>query len=170
MVNICLCGAGRIGRLHAEHIATHPRAEWVAVVDPKEAACEALADQWNTRAFPSLQQALEEIHCDAVLIASSANSHAELIDLAAAHGKAIFCEKPIDLDLPRAEECLLACAKAKVPLLVGFNRRFDPSFMRIKKQIEEGVIGTNEQIIITSREPSLPSLDYLKTREACSMI
>ncbi len=162
MVKICLCGAGRIGSLHAEHIATHPRAELVAIVDPKEPAAAELASRWNTRALPSLEEALKLLSFDAVLIASSADSHADLIDLAAAHGKGIFCEKPIDLNLPRAEECLVACATAKVPLLMGFNRRFDPSFIYLKQQLDEGRIGTIEQLILISREPELLSLDYLQ--------
>ncbi len=162
MVTICLCGAGRIGSLHAEHVATNPRTDLVAIVDPDRKAGETLAARWGARWFASFEEALKQTRFDAVLIASSTKSHADLIDLAAAHGKGIFCEKPIDLNLPRAEECLVACAEAKVPLLMGFNRRFDPSFMNLKQLIQEGRIGQIEQIILISREPCLPSWDYLQ--------
>ncbi len=151
MVDICLCGAGPIGNLHAEHIFTHPQARLVAVVDPKQQNPKALADRWGASSFSSLEEALQQVHFDAVLIASGTNYQADLVDLAAANGKGVFYENPTDL--ARAEECLFACAKAGVPLLVGFYRRFDPTFTYLKERIEEGLIGTVEQIIITSREP-----------------
>jgi myo-inositol 2-dehydrogenase/D-chiro-inositol 1-dehydrogenase len=97
-----------------------------------------------------------------VVIASSTDTHADLAIAAARAGKAIFCEKPIDLSLKRVDACLAAVKKAKVPMFVGFNRRFDPSFAALKLRIARGEIGNVEQVIISSRDPGLPPLAYLK--------
>jgi myo-inositol 2-dehydrogenase/D-chiro-inositol 1-dehydrogenase len=98
-----------------------------------------------------------------VIIASSTDTHAELIIAAAQAGKAIFCEKPIDLSLKRVDQCLAAAKKAKVPLFIGFNRRFDPSFAALHARLTRGDIGSVEQVIVTSRDPGLPPLSYIKT-------
>jgi len=97
----------------------------------------------------------------AVVIASATRTHADLIIEAAAKGKAIFCEKPIDLDIARTDQCLAAVEKAGVPLQIGFNRRFDPSFAAVKKRIDAGEIGAVEQVIITSRDPEPESEEAL---------
>src|SRR5439155_442461 len=102
-----------------------------------------------------------DLEVDAVLIASSTGSHAELSIAAARAGKAIFCEKPIDLDLERADACIREVEKAGVPMFVGFNRRFDPSFRALKKRIDAGEIGRLEQVLITNRDPGLPELRFL---------
>ncbi len=96
------------------------------------------------------------------MIASSTDTHATLAIEAAKAGKAIFCEKPIDLSLKRVDECLKAVAKAKVPMFVGFNRRFDPSFRALHDRLSAGEIGKVEQVIISSRDPGLPPVSYLK--------
>jgi myo-inositol 2-dehydrogenase/D-chiro-inositol 1-dehydrogenase len=98
----------------------------------------------------------------AVIIASSTDTHADLVIAAARQGKAIFCEKPIDLALPRVDACLAEVAKASVPMLVGFNRRFDPSFAELHRRIAAGAIGAVEQVIITSRDPAPPPISYVK--------
>ena len=99
---------------------------------------------------------------DAVIICSSTDTHSKIIEEAAAHGKHIFCEKPIDLDLKKIENALKAVDKAKVTLQVGFNRRFDPNFKKIRESILEGKIGTPQIVRITSRDPSPPPLEYVK--------
>jgi myo-inositol 2-dehydrogenase / D-chiro-inositol 1-dehydrogenase len=97
-----------------------------------------------------------------VLIASSTDTHADLAIAAAKAGKAIFCEKPIDLSLAQVDKCLKAVAKAGVPMFVAFNRRFDPNFAELRARITRGEIGAVEQVIITSRDPGLPPVEYLK--------
>jgi len=98
---------------------------------------------------------------DAVLIATSTGSHADLSIAAAKAGKAIFCEKPVDLTLARVQACIKAVHKARVPMFVGFNRRFDPSFRELKRRLDAGTVGRLEQVIITNRDPGLPELRFL---------
>jgi myo-inositol 2-dehydrogenase/D-chiro-inositol 1-dehydrogenase len=106
--------------------------------------------------------ALADPKVNAVVIASSTDTHADLAIAAARAGKAIFCEKPIDLSLKRVDACLAAVKKAKVPMFVGFNRRFDPSFAELHARIARGDVGYVEQVIISSRDPGLPPMADLK--------
>jgi len=108
------------------------------------------------------EAALADPAVDAVLIASSTDTHAELIEAAARAGKAIFCEKPIDLDRHRVEACLATVATAGVKLMVGFNRRFDPNFAKLRTALAAGRVGRLEMLAITSRDPSPPPLAYIK--------
>ena len=98
----------------------------------------------------------------AVVIASSTDTHADLIERAAAAGKAIFCEKPVDLSLARARECAAAVARADVPCLIGFQRRYDPTFAAARARIDAGEIGEPEMLVVTSRDPGAPPVEYLK--------
>ena len=162
MVNFALFGAGRIGRMHAENLARRSDARLLYVVDTKPEAARALAGPLGAK-----QAAAEEVLSDpqvqAVLIATSTGSHAELSIAAAKAGKAIFCEKPVDLTLEKVDQCIAAVKKAKVPMFVGFNRRFDPSFRELKRRLDAGAIGSLEQVIITNRDPGLPDLRFLAT-------
>ena len=134
MMNVCLFGVGLIGRVHAGNLARHPRVRLRYIVDPnRTAAAEVaaitgaeIADTGTVMNDPSVKM---------VFIASATRTHADLAMAAAANGKAIFCEKPIDLDLKRTDECLAAVEKAGVPFQIGFNRRFDPQFARLKQQL-----------------------------------
>jgi len=146
MLTFCQFGAGRIGLIHAANIAAHPGAELRYVVDVNPPAAEALAD-------PAVK---------AVLIASSTDTHADLIERAAKAGKAILCEKPVDLSLARVDACLKVAAKEGVPLLIGFNRRFDPSFGTLRQELVSGAIGKLELLTITSRDPGPPPMAYIK--------
>jgi myo-inositol 2-dehydrogenase/D-chiro-inositol 1-dehydrogenase len=160
LVNFALFGAGRIGRMHAENLAQRSDAKLVYVVDTRSEAARALAEPLGAR-----QAGAEEVFSDpqvhAVLIASSTASHADLSIAAARAGKAIFCEKPVDLTLPKVDLCIKEVRKARVPMFVGFNRRFDPSFRDLKKRLDAGAIGKLEQVIITNRDPGLPDLRFL---------
>ena len=160
MLNFALFGAGRIGRMHAENLAQRSDAKLVYVVDTRPEAARALAEPLGAR-----QAGAEEVFSDpqvhAVLIASSTASHADLSIAAARAGKAIFCEKPVDLTLPKVDLCIKEVRKARVPMFVGFNRRFDPSFRDLKKRLDAGAIGKLEQVIITNRDPGLPDLRFL---------
>ncbi|MBR0672508.1 inositol 2-dehydrogenase [Neoroseomonas soli] len=153
-------GAGRIGAIHAANLAANWGARLAHVVDVHEAAAASLAARHGALASDALT-ALRDPAVGAVIIASSTDTHANLVIAAAKAGKAIFCEKPIDLSLPRVDQALAAVRAAGVPMLVGFNRRFDPSFAELHRRIGAGVIGAVEQVIITSRDPGLPPLDYL---------
>ena len=161
MLTFALFGAGRIGRLHAANIAAHPKARLGIVADALPAAAEELAARHGA-AVASVADALASPAIDAVLIATSTDTHAPLIEAAAAAGKAILCEKPIDLDIARASAAVRAASAASVPLAVGFNRRFDASFASLKARLDAGAIGTPEIVSIASRDPSPPPVSYIR--------
>jgi myo-inositol 2-dehydrogenase/D-chiro-inositol 1-dehydrogenase len=148
--------------MHAENLVRRTDARLLYVVDTKAAAAKALAEPLGAK-----QATAEEVFADrnvkAVLIASSTGSHADLSIAAARAGKAIFCEKPVDLTMAKTELCIREVEKAGVPMFVGFNRRFDPSFRALKTRLDAGEIGRVEQVIITNRDPGLPDLRFLRT-------
>ena len=160
-VTLGLLGAGRIGKVHAGAIAAIPGAKLVAVADAFPEAAKALAASSgaDVRSADAIMAASD---IDAVLITTPTDLHATMIEQAAKAGKAIFCEKPVDLDVERVRACLAAVAKAGVPLMVGFNRRFDPNFVEVRRQIDAGTIGKVEMVSITSRDPAPPPADYIK--------
>lgn len=161
MFNIALLGAGRIGQVHAANIATHKETTLWSVVDPNETFASRLATQYQARQ-QSLDEAMTDPDVHAVLIASATDTHADLIELAARHGKAIFCEKPVHLDLARVRDCLKVVKEFDVPLFIGFNRRFDPQFRRVKTEAQSGRIGKPESLLIISRDPSPPPAEYVR--------
>ena len=161
MLHFAQFGAGRIGAIHAANLAASGRARLAHVVDVHAPAAAALAAKHGATVSDTAT-ALADPKVGAVIIASSTDTHADLVIAAARAGKAIFCEKPIDLSLARVDACLDAVAKAGVPMLVGFNRRFDPSFAELHRRIGAGAIGTVEQVVITSRDPGPPPVSYIK--------
>lgn len=161
MLHFAQFGAGRIGVIHAANLASNAATQLRYIIDVNAAAATALAAKHGAQ-VSDVATALSDPAIDAVIIASSTDTHADLIVAAARAGKAIFCEKPIDLSLRRVDQCLAAVKKAKVPMLVGFNRRFDPSFAALHARIARGDIGNVEQVIVTSRDPGLPPLSYIK--------
>ncbi|HEV7265572.1 MAG TPA: inositol 2-dehydrogenase [Falsiroseomonas sp.] len=161
MLHFAQFGAGRIGAIHAANLAASGRARLRHVVDVHARAAEALAAKHGARASDTAA-ALADPEVGAVLIASSTDTHAGLVIAAARAGKAIFCEKPIDLSLARVDACLAEVRTAGVPMLVGFNRRFDPDFAELHRRIQAGAIGSVEQVIITSRDPGPPPVAYIK--------
>jgi myo-inositol 2-dehydrogenase/D-chiro-inositol 1-dehydrogenase len=161
MISFCQFGAGRIGAIHAENIARHPNARLQAIVDVDPPAAERLASRHGA-VVATQAEVLADPAIDAVVIASSTDTHAELVEAAARAGKAVLCEKPLDLDRRRAEACLVVVAECRVPLMVGFNRRFDPHFARLERQLRDGRIGRVELLSITSRDPSPPPLAYVR--------
>ena len=163
-ITLGLIGAGRIGRLHAEHL-THrlPGARLLAVADIfEEAAQKAAADFNIPHAYTDPGPIFENPDIQAVVICSSTDTHADFIEQAAAAGKHIFCEKPIHLDLARVDRALAAVEAAGVKLQIGFNRRFDPSFRRAKELVDAGAIGEPHILRITSRDPAPPPIGYIK--------
>lgn len=159
---LVLLGAGRIGRVHADNILRSERADLVWVVDRHRPSAEDLAALTGAKASADPAAVLDEEDLDGVLIASSTDTHVELIELCAARGLPIFCEKPVDLDIDKVERCLAAVRDKRVPLMMGFNRRFDPSFRALKQRLDDGEIGKLEVLRITSRDPAPPPLSYAK--------
>lgn len=159
-LRFAILGAGRIGRVHARAIASVPGAALTAVADPMPAAAEALRAEHGCD-IRSIDTILTSADIDAVVICTPTDTHADLIERFARSGKAIFCEKPVDLSVPRVQACLKVVAEAKGTLMVGFNRRFDPDFMALKAAIDAGRIGTVEMVTITSRDPGAPPYDYI---------
>jgi len=158
MHKVVLIGAGRIGRIHAKNAAFNPRLELVGVVDAIEASAQSLAQEYACPAL-SLEQAMDDASIAGVIIASSTDTHLDYSVRAAAAGKAVFCEKPIDQDLARARSAADQLSKAK--LLLAFNRRFDPNFQALKARLESGAIGALETLQITSNDPSPPPPSYV---------
>ena len=162
MLEIAQFGAGRIGQIHASNIAALKDARLRYVIDVNAEAAQKLAARYGAKVV-SEREAFADREVGAVLIASSTDTHARLAIAAARAGKPIFCEKPIDLSLKRVDSCLAEVQKAGVPMFVGFNRRFDPSFRELKKRLDAGAVGNIEQVIITNRDPGLPELRFLAT-------
>ena len=159
-LSFALLGAGRIGKVHARAVASNPQARLVAVADAFEKAAKELASAYGAeiRTIDAIEKAGD---IDAVIICTPTDTHADLIERFAKAGKAIFCEKPIDLSVKRVEKCLAVVDKTNATLMVGFNRRFDPHFAAVRKAIDDGAIGTVEMVTITSRDPGPPPLDYI---------
>jgi myo-inositol 2-dehydrogenase/D-chiro-inositol 1-dehydrogenase len=163
-MNVGLIGAGRIGRVHAENLAYRiPEANLVAVSDVFVEAAEKLAAELQVpAAYKDHRAILDDDSVDAILICSSTDTHARLIEEAAGARKQIFCEKPIALNLAKIDAALEAVERAGVKLMVGFNRRFDPNFRRVREIAAAGQIGTPHLLRITSRDPQPPPIDYVK--------
>ncbi|MFT4151301.1 MAG: inositol 2-dehydrogenase [Paracoccaceae bacterium] len=161
MTNIALLGCGRIGQVHAKAIARTPGATLVAVADAMAPAAEKLAAHYGAqvRTIDAIEAAAD---IEAVVICTPTDTHADLIERFARAGKAIFCEKPVDLSLARVTACLKVVQDTGARLMIGFNRRFDPHFMAVKAAIDAGQIGKVEQVTITSRDPGLPPAAYVK--------
>ena len=159
-IDVAVFGAGRIGTIHAGNLARHPRARLRYVVDVHAPAAEALAAK-HAAQVASVDQALADPAVAAVVFGSSTDTHADLIQRAAAAGKAIFCEKPVDLDVERARACAAAVKKAGVVCMIGFQRRFDPTFATLKQRLDAGEIGIPEVLVVTSRDPAPPPASYI---------
>ena len=161
MTDVALFGAGRIGKIHAGNVARQPGVKLRYVIDVDGAAAKALADAHGAQVV-SAEAALTDKNVGAVVIGSSTDTHADLIVRAASAGKAIFCEKPVDLEVARARSCAEAVKRAGVVCMIGFNRRFDPTFAAVKERLSAGEVGEAEMLVVTSRDPGAPPVDYLK--------
>ncbi len=159
-VRFGLLGAGRIGKVHAKAVMGDASAKLVAVTDAMPAAAQAIADQYGCEVRP-LEAILAAKDIDAVVICTPTDTHADLIEAFVAAGKAVFCEKPIDLSLARVKSCLEVVRANKGTLMVGFNRRFDPHFQAVRAEIDKGTIGAVEMAVITSRDPGAPPVEYI---------
>jgi myo-inositol 2-dehydrogenase/D-chiro-inositol 1-dehydrogenase len=158
-VKFGLLGAGRIGKVHARAIAGNRDAELVVVADAMAGAAEALAGEYGAR-VDTIDAIAADPRVDAVVICTPTDTHADLIEQFVRAGKAVFCEKPIDLSVARVKECLATVADEGGVLMVGFNRRFDPDFMAVKAALDAGRVGKVEMVTISSRDPSPPPAEY----------
>jgi myo-inositol 2-dehydrogenase/D-chiro-inositol 1-dehydrogenase len=161
MKNVAVFGAGRIGRIHASNLAALSGVTLKYVFDPVSAAASELAQKYGAQ-VASIDTVLADKSIDAVAICSSTDTHSDLITRAAAAGKHIFCEKPVDLSVPRAIACGDAVKAAGVSCMIGFQRRFDPTFNDASRRLQAGEIGEPEMLIVTSRDPGAPPTEYLK--------
>ncbi|MDH3665107.1 MAG: Gfo/Idh/MocA family oxidoreductase, partial [Alphaproteobacteria bacterium] len=162
MPRIAVFGCGRIGRMHADNLARHPRTELVSVFDVVEEAARQTAEATGAKVAATVDEIMEDDGIDAVLIASSTDTHVDLLTRAAKAKKAILCEKPIDLDLARVETCWAEIGGLDPLIVIGFNRRFDPTFRELKRRLDDGAVGKLEQLTITSRDPGPPPAAYIK--------
>ena len=162
MIKFALMGAGRIGKMHATIINSHPGASLKYVFDTNTGFSEQVAKANNSKVAKSPEEAITSSEVDAVLIASATPTHTRFITMAAKAGKAIFCEKPIDLDIGKVNQCMEEIKGINVPLQIGFNRRFDKSHAKAQLARANKEIGELEMLIITSRDPEPPGIEYLK--------
>jgi len=162
MIDLALFGAGRIGKIHAGNLARESGARLKYVIDPNTEAAAALAARHGAQTATTAQ-VFADPAIGAVLICSYTDTHADLILAAAEAGKQIFCEKPVDLAIARARACAEAVARAGVTCMIGFQRRFDPTFAALKKRLAAGEIGTPEMLVVTSRDPGAPPIPYIKS-------
>jgi myo-inositol 2-dehydrogenase/D-chiro-inositol 1-dehydrogenase len=159
-LSIGLLGAGRIGKVHANAIASTPGAKLVAVADAFAEPARAIADEHGVD-VRTIDEIMDAGDVDAVFITTPTDIHSDLIEQAAHAGKAIFCEKPIDLSVERVRACLAVVDQTGAQLMVGFNRRFDPHFQAARARVTAGEIGEVEMVSITSRDPGPPPLEYM---------
>ncbi len=162
MITMAVLGCGRIGRMHARNLARHPRVKLVSVFDVAKDVARETADELGVAAAASVDEVLSDPGVRAVLIASPTDTHVGLIGAAVKAGKAVLCEKPIDLDLERARAGWREIAAQRPLVMLGFNRRFDPSFRVLRERLHSGEIGKLELAVITSRDPAPPSAAYIK--------
>ena len=159
-IDVAVFGAGRIGRIHAGNLAREPGVRLKYVIDVNRDAAAEVAAQYGAQVVDA-ETALADATVGASVICSSTDTHADLIERSAAAGKHVFCEKPVDLSLARARACAEAVGRAGVVCMIGFQRRFDPTFSAVKARIDAGEIGTPEMLVVTSRDPGAPPVDYI---------
>ena len=162
-LSFALVGCGRIGRMHADILCRLEETGLCAVYDVVSDSAKAVADRTGAKVAASAQEAIEDAGVDAVLVASATDTHADMIQACATAGKPVLCEKPIDLDLERVKRCHEFLADHDVPVQVGFNRRFDAGHAAARKALADGEVGDLIHVIITSRDPGMPTREYYET-------
>jgi myo-inositol 2-dehydrogenase / D-chiro-inositol 1-dehydrogenase len=161
VIGMAVIGCGRIGRMHARNLARHGRVRLISVFDVAEQSSRETALELGVKTATAVDEIWSDPKVEAVLIASPTDTHVSLIGTAVAAGKAVLCEKPIDLDLARARAGWAAISARKPPVMLGFNRRFDPSFRALRERLHAGEIGRLELVVITSRDPAPPPAAYI---------
>ena len=160
MIGIALMGAGRMARVHAKAIRA-AGGRLITVFDVVESAAKSLASDTSASTARSAEEALKHPDVDAVLVATSSDTHVDFIIQAVKAGKAVMCEKPLAPNLSDAQRCINALGAQASNVFLAFNRRFDPGHAALKQAIDAGEIGNLEQLTITSRDPAPPPLDYI---------
>lgn len=161
MFRIALFGAGRIGQVHARSIAVHDEAQLGWVCDPIQPAATAVANRYGARASTDVDEVLDDPSVDGIVIASPTPTHVDLLRRAVLVGKPVLCEKPIDLDLGKIDQCWADIIDHQPWVMMGFNRRFDPTFRQIRERVAAGEIGAIRALRITSRDPEPPPPAYI---------
>lgn len=162
MLRFCLIGTGRIGRLHAQNVALTDGATISTVVDIDLKAAAAVAERFGARVFADAAEAIHTVPVDAVLICSPTDTHVAMIEIAAAAGLAIFCEKPVDLNIDRVIHAIGVVEKAGVYFTIGFHRRFDPAHREAHEARFSGRLGRLEQMTLIARDPAPPPPVYVR--------
>ena len=162
MINIALIGLGRIGQMHGENLLLHNDFKLKYVFDLDKKLTNRIAKKFSSISIDNPKIAFNDKEIDAIFIASSTSTHIKLIEEAVKYKKVIFCEKPLDLSIEKINNCKKKIKNLKPKIQLGFNRRYDPGHYSLKKDLNKGIIGRLEKIIITSRDPSPPSIKYLK--------
>ena len=163
IINIALFGLGRIGQMHAENLINHPEFNLKYIFDLDEDLTKKLSKKYKCIAVKDPNIAFKDKNIKSIFIATSTNTHLKFIEEAVKNKKIVFCEKPLDLDLKKINQCKRNIAKYNPKIQIGFNRRYDPAHNSLRKNLIKGKIGKLEKIIITSRDPAPPPLSYLKT-------
>lgn len=162
-LRLALFGSGRIGQVHARNLAADPSIELAMIADPFIDGAQALAEATGSRAVQDPEEVFANTTLDGVIIGSPTNTHVDLMTRTAAKGLAVLCEKPIDLDLDTVLACREHLKDANAPIMLGFNRRFDPGFNAVNARVAAGEIGELEQLTIISRDPAPAPRSYLET-------
>jgi myo-inositol 2-dehydrogenase/D-chiro-inositol 1-dehydrogenase len=164
MVKLGLLGIGRIGRIHLQNISNHfEDAKVMAAMNPSDGGREFARKMGVPFVTDDAMAVINHPEVDAVLICTSTDVHADYVMAAAAAGKAIFCEKPIDLTMEKVKQTLSAVGSAGIPLMLAFNQRMDPSFAAVRQAVKDGQIGTLRSIHIISRDPAPPPISYIQS-------
>ena len=161
MLRLAIIGAGRIGQVHARAIAGHSGAQLVLIADPVPGSAAKLAAAFDTRSTETVDDVFADDAVDAVVVCSPTPYHVDQIMASVAAGKAVLTEKPVDLSVARVDECLASIAGQEHRVMVGFNRRFDPGVLELKRRMDAGEIGDLRQLTIFSRDPAAPPAQYL---------
>lgn len=162
MVGIAVLGAGRIGKIHAANVAANPNARLIAVADPYASAAQSLAGALGADAMTDCEAAIDRNDVDAIVIGTPTNTHIQLMMRAVRQGKAVLCEKPIDLDLLKSQAAVEEIEGLNGRVMLAFNRRFENTFAAMREAIIAGEIGEVRQVIISSRDPGLAPEDYIQ--------
>ena len=162
MINVALFGLGRIGQMHGENLHAHKKFNLKYTFDIDKNLSKKISNKFDALPIDNPRIAFQDKNVDIVFIASSTPTHINLINEATKYKKIVFCEKPLDLDIKKVNSCKKRIKKFNPKIQLGFNRRYDPGHSSIKKDLKKGDIGKLEKIIITSRDPAPPPINYLK--------
>ena len=163
IINIALFGLGRIGQMHADNLLNHKNFNLKYIFDKDQKLTKKLSKKYNSTGIQNPKIAFKDQNIKCIFIASSTNTHLKFIEEAVVNKKVVFCEKPLDLDLNKINKCEKRISKYNPKIQIGFNRRYDPAHNSLNQNLLKGKIGKLEKIIITSRDPSPPPINYLKT-------